>query len=229
MGTISKDHICYRNLDVLRPVEDLGLSQRDLNALKATGINCIGELITTSEYYLKNTDDLGLDGFCEVERALKEKFGLSLAIECNKILATATEVENFFGLATKVELYANVVLPVSLVEAFDDARVVRMIVGVCQSAFNKAVRHELRSALSSTVKELGINLDNVVTEEFDLQDTVEFPTGETKNFSVRVRQDPSLEGVFHGSLFDKAAKSISGVTLYSTIKCELEAHLPKPV
>jgi hypothetical protein len=68
------------NSILLRPIEDLELSLRPKNSLKAENIHYIGDLIQRSENDLLETSNLGIKSLYEIKQALASK-GLTLRIK----------------------------------------------------------------------------------------------------------------------------------------------------
>lgn len=65
---------------LLRPIDDLELTVRSINALKAEGIHYIGDLVQRSEQDLLKTPNLGKKSLQEIQERLKEK-GLHLGMK----------------------------------------------------------------------------------------------------------------------------------------------------
>ena len=67
---------------MLRPVDELELTVRSANCLKAENVHCVGDLVQKSEYDLLRTPNLGKKYLNEIKEVLASR-GLSLGLVLN--------------------------------------------------------------------------------------------------------------------------------------------------
>lgn len=235
MDTIPKGHQCYNNPAMARSIYDLGLSDRAINCLERDQIYYIGQLVTKTRTYLSGLPNLGRKTLSEISMRLYDLYSLELGVQCDRNLETRHDVKEFFAIGEHgvplTAYYADVLVPLSVTTCMDDTTIINIIQGVCQTAFEKAATDEainvvsrLSSALSSAPQK--------VEEIIPALAPISLPSCERREVRVPLTCAQYLTDIFsllHPDLLTKVANDIGGATLYSTIRCELEAHLPKPV